>query len=183
MTGEILVKSGLAAIMAGLAAATPKPVEVKLLNQASGFDSNMSVASVKLARSSESWMKIWKEHAIPEVDVRNGASAAVRPAPALPFDKVMVLAVFDGIANPRRWVLMSSKLDAKKETVTLRIRPENLNPSGLNVNLTPYTFLFFNRTNAHVVIEAPDRDGFVPIAEFPKIEPPKDPSVPPPTGE
>ncbi|RYG33558.1 hypothetical protein EON81_17875 [bacterium] len=172
MAAEILLTSVVAAI---LAAGATKPTEVKLLDYTTGNDSNMSTAAIKLARSPEAWQRIWKEHAVPEVDLNSGTRVFVRPSPSIPFDKVMVLAVFDGLTNPRRWALASSKTE--KDTVTLRLRPVNLSTAGLDVNLTPYTFLFLTRTNSRVVIEIPDRDTFVPIAEFPKVESKKVPAA------
>jgi len=195
----------LAAAFALVAAHQEEPaeaVDLKLVDAIVGTDSLMTTPEIDLIRTPEAWQNAWAAHRGAGVsNPQAGIQINTGPAPAVDFEKNIVLAVFAGeVPSAGNYVFVGAQQDDRKgsEHGVIRIAVRPIASPGITLQTRPFAFFMLTRYPNAIEVQMPrtqagsNRTEWMKVAEFPAVKnpkkedkatPPAQPTTPPGEGD
>jgi hypothetical protein len=131
--------------------------KLKVVDFATGSDSQAVTSLVQLAKTPQEWAQVWQFHRTAPVVATGAIGAAVLPEtmdlPVVDFDHTNVLAIFGGITNGVTGYSLSGVGSVKHHAV-IRLQPVSGLPNGsLTVATQPYAFIQITRIKSPIDVE------------------------------
>ncbi len=129
-----------------------------------GFETWFEGSGVFVCQDNVTWSQVWDRH-IKNESIGNVKVGNLNPAPAVDFNKNLVVALFAGPTKGVVGYRVVGGFSFGKEAV-LRLAIVRSNSSASAIALpTPWAFLVLPRTNANVSIQIPQGDQWATIGK------------------